>query len=77
MRDFLKFFDTIADNFPMHMEITYSKITDYSIYIYKKGCAEDGYDLKIVYVQSCDIELCFAMAQVQLKEWLSENNGGY
>ena len=43
----------------------------------KKGCGNDGEDLEIVNVQGGDIDLCFAEAQVALKTWLSENEGGY
>lgn len=84
MQDFLKFFDEKARNFPMHLEITYSKICDWCINIYKKGCTKDypnsekdGEDAVIVYVQDVDMELCFAKAHVALKEWLLEHNGGY
>lgn len=84
MQDFLKFFNEKRRGFPMHLEIYYSKIMDWCISIYKKGCANDypnsekeGADVVIVYVQDCDMELCFAKAHVQLKEWLLEHNGGY
>ena len=77
MNDFIRFFDEKVRNYPMHLEIYYSKITDWSIRIYKKGCADDGGDLKILYVQDGDVDLAFAKAQVQLKEWLLENVGGY
>lgn len=84
MNDFLKFFDDKAKDFPMHLEITYSKICDWNILIYKKGCAEDypearhdGEDVIIVDESDCDMELCFAKAHVGLKEWLLEFNGGY
>lgn len=84
MQDFLKFFDEKAQDFPMHLEITYSKICDWCISIYKKGCAEDypnskriGNDAIVVSVQDCDMELCFAKAHVALKEWLLEYNSGY
>lgn len=84
MQDFLKFFDDKAHDFPMHLEITYSKICDWCINIYKKGCAEDypnskkdGEDAVIAYVQDGDMELCFARAHVELKEWLLEHDGGY
>lgn len=36
MQDFLKFFDEKAHDFPMHLAITYSKICDWCINIYKK-----------------------------------------
>lgn len=77
MLEFLQFFDNKARSYPMHMEIYYSKIMDWRIYVYKKGCGKGGEDLEIVNVQSCDMELCFAKAQVELKKWLSEHEGGY
>ena len=84
MNDFLKFFDEKTQDFPMHLEITYSKICDWGIYIYKRGCANDypecrrdGDDAILVHENDTDMELCFAKAHVALKEWLIENNGGY
>lgn len=77
MTEFLKFFDKIVEDNPMHLEIGYNKATDWCIYIYKMGCGQNEKDLVIVNIQDCDMELCFAKAQVQLKEWLLENNGGY
>lgn len=77
MQEFLKFFDKKSRNYPMHVEIYYSKIMDWCIHVYKKGCGCSGEDLEVVNVQSCDMELCFAEAQVELKKWLSEHEGGY
>lgn len=77
MNEFIKFFDEKSHYYPMHLEIYYSKITDWNIRVYKKGCGENGSDLEILYVQHCDVELAFAKAQVELKEWLFENEGGY
>ena len=84
MNDFLKFFDEKTHDFPMHLEIGYSKICDWNIRIYKEGCASDypnaicdGEDVIIVYESDCDMELCFAKAHVALKQWLLEFNGGY
>ena len=77
MADFLRFFDDIVKRYPMHLEITYSKVTDWGIRIYRKGCADGGSDVEIVDVQDCDMELCFATAQVQLKNWLCDTEGGY
>ena len=39
MNEFLLFFDQKKRYFPMHLEISYSKITDYMILVYKQGCA--------------------------------------
>lgn len=84
MHDFMKFLEEKVMSFPMHVEISYNSTCDWSIYIYKKGCAEDypdseknGNDAVIVYVQDCDMELCYAKAHVALKEWLLQNEGGY
>lgn len=77
MDDFLRFFNEKVQNCPMHLKIYYSKIVDWCITIYKKGCGECSEDLIICHVQDCDMELCFAKAHVGLKEWLSRNEGGY
>lgn len=77
MHDFLRFFKEKVKSYPMHLEIYYSKITDWTINIYKKGCAEDGGNLHICYVQNPDVEYAFAEAHVKLKEWLLEHEGGY
>lgn len=77
MSDFLRFFDKKVESYPMHLEIYYSKTMDWCINIYKKGCGKNGEDLPICDAQDCDMELCFAKAHVALKEWLSENEGGY
>lgn len=77
MHDFLKFFDEKVHDYPMHLEISYSEICDYAIHIYKKGCADNGGDIEILYVQNCDIELVFAKAHVLLKERLLKEIGGY
>lgn len=77
MQDFLEFFDEMADGYPMHLEVYYSKMLDWCIRVYKKGCGDNGADLSIVEVQDCDMYLAFARAQVQLKEWLREYERGY
>ena len=68
----------------MHVEIGYNKVCDWNIVIVKRGCAtdypnseKDGNNAVVVNVQDGDMELCFAKAHVALKEWLSENEGGY
>ena len=84
MTDFLKFFDEKTRDFPMHMEIYYSKMMDWCITIVKKGCAQDypnahldGSDVVLVSEQDPDMELCFAKAHVALKNWLITFNAGY
>lgn len=76
MDDFLRFFDDVRSRAPLHIEIGYSSVTDWMIVIYQgRSYAES--QKEIVNVQSCDMELCFAMAQVALKEWLMKKYGGY
>jgi hypothetical protein len=84
MNDFLKFIEGLVTWFPVHVEITYSKRTDWQILVTKKGCASDypesphvDDDVILCCETSIDMELCFAQAQVAVKEWLSEYNGGY
>ncbi len=87
MSDFLRFVDELRHRFGMHVEIYYSGIMDWCITVYKKGCADDyptarhggenNADVIMVDVQDCDLELCFARAQVALKDWMMEFEGGY
>lgn len=84
MNDFLKFIDDLRRSFPVHLEIYYSKIMDWNITVYKKGCADeypqsphDGKDAIMCKVQNADMEYCFAKAHSDLKDWLNEYNGGY
>ena len=77
MDDFLKFFAEKVQTDPMHLEITYSKVTDWGVRVWRRGTTQDGDDEELVNVQDCDAELCFAVAQVQLKNWLLEHEGGY
>ena len=85
MDDFLRFFNEKKNYFPMRLSIFYSKNSDWNILVYKKGCIAEYPDSKrdeqgnviLAEVQDCDMELAFAKAHVQLKEWLSEFEGGY
>lgn len=82
MDDFLRFFREITKNYPLRLEIYYSKVMDWCISIYKKewnNISVDNYETEteIIAVQTCDMELAFALAQVKLKEWMLEHEGGY
>ena len=84
MNDFLEFIDALRHSFPIHLEIYYSKIMDWCITVYKKGCAadypdskHDGNDAVLCRVHDIDMTLCFAKAHVAVKEWLVEHDGGY
>ena len=84
MLEFLNFVDDLRRNFPIHIEIYYSKIMDWCIVIYKKGCAQDypgtlihdKDDALLCNVSDPDKELCFAKAHVAVKEWLLKYLGG-
>lgn len=84
MNEFLEFFNDKRRDFPMHLDISYSKVCDWEITIRKLGCAKDypdalciGNDVIICYEQDIDMELCFAKAHVALKQWLLEFEEGY
>lgn len=77
MEGFLRFFDHIVHRVPMHFELTYSKICDWQLHIWRKGVADDGGDVEVCYIQNCDLEYVFARGQVALKDFLLETEGGY
>lgn len=74
MDDFLRFFDGVSDKRSLRLEITYSSIVDWCITVQRYV---DNRWKNIVDVQHCDMEYAFAKAQVELKEWFLENEGGY
>lgn len=74
MPEFLRFIDELREYRKVWLEIAYSSVVDWCIIVHlivknEKKC--------VVSVQNCDMEYAFAKAQVELKEWLSENEGGY
>lgn len=76
MDDFLRFFEDIRTRVPMHIEIGYSSVVDWMIVIYRGRSYAESQE-EIVNVQNCDMEMCFALAQVAFKEWLMKEYGGY
>lgn len=75
MSDLMEVYDRHASRLGLRMELYHSSIIDWRITIEKRKSLTEG-DL-IVDVQHCDYQYVLAKAEVQLKEWLSENNGGY
>lgn len=75
MQEFLRFYDQVKKG-SWALEIYNSSIIDWRITI---GFVSTNtkYGETIIDVQDCDIEYVFAKAQVLLKDWLSENDGGY
>lgn len=77
--EFYKFFNEALNYGPMHLEVTYGKITDWRIIIYKWNCAEyypdeqrDGTDAIIASIQFCDGSVAFAMAHAALLRWMKK-----
>lgn len=77
MSDFLRFLADLQHRWKFHAEITYSHITDWVIYVYRKGYNDDGTDQTLCYVDSPDLEYACAKAYAELKEKLVEYDGGY
>jgi hypothetical protein len=71
MIDFLLFIENLVTRYPVHVEISYSKVCDWIVHIWKAGVDD------ICCIQDSDMELAFAKAHVALKEWLLEHEGGY
>ncbi|GAK41923.1 hypothetical protein TCA2_4415 [Paenibacillus sp. TCA20] len=77
MNDFLLFYNSISHNFSWTLDIYHSSIVGWIITIGYKP-AHEMHGQNVIHVQDdCDMQLCFAKAQIALKEWLCENNGGY
>jgi hypothetical protein len=77
MGDFLRFFNEVASPYDLLLQINCNNINEWEIQVFKK-IYEQGKDNKeICHVRERDRELCFAKAQVLLKQWLIENENGY
>ncbi|MFB5758990.1 hypothetical protein [Paenibacillus medicaginis] len=77
MEEFLRFYDSIKNHHRgWSLEIYYSSILDWNITV---GYSADHpwHGRHIIHVQDCDRDLAFAKAQVLLKEWLLDKEGGY
>lgn len=72
MTEFLKFFCKKSRVYPIQLKVYYEKGLGVCVSVYNA----EG-DKEILFVHGLDIGLVFAKAQVQLKEWLLENEGGY
>lgn len=75
MSEFIKFFNEVSsrkNHRHWRLEIYYSSVVDWNITITDRNT-----DKQIISVQNCDVDYVFAKAQVELKEWLLENEGGY
>lgn len=76
METFLRWFHEIRDTYGFCIEIYSSSIMDWCIKVgYKSTMPQHG--TVVILIQDCDVDLAFAKAQVKLKDWLMENEGGY
>ncbi|OMF70493.1 hypothetical protein [Paenibacillus glucanolyticus] len=71
MTELFELYDRHATRLGLKIEMYHSNIVDWRITI------ENPNGELIVNVQHCDYKYVLAKAEVGLKEWLSENNGGY
>lgn len=69
----LKCYDTWSCELNLGINIGHNNVSDLVIEITAKG----NRDKPIVLTQSCDFNLAMAKAEVEFKEWLIKNNGGY
>jgi len=77
MNELIKFFNEQVKHYPMHLSISYCKICDWRIHIFKKGANQDVSNIEIFDDSHCDAEYLAAKAQIALKDHLSEYCGGY
>lgn len=77
MVELLRFFDEKTRDYPLHLSISYCRICDWRIHIFKRGANPDGSDIEIFDDNHCDAEYLAAKAQIALKDHLSEYCGGY
>ena len=77
MNEFLRFFDEIIHRYPMHMVLSYSKTTDWLLHVWREGTDDNGKNEDVLWEQDCDLDYVLARAQVDLKDWLTRNMGGY
>ena len=67
----------IVKVYKFHIPIDYSPLSKWGVYVMRKGCAYDGSDLVIFDGEDSDLSLLLAKAEVAVKEYCSENLGGY
>lgn len=76
MEVFLKFYNEINFKNGFALNIYHSSIVDWSITVGYKA-SHPKKDEAIIVIRESDMELAFAKAQVELKQWLLENKDGY
>lgn len=76
MKEFLEVYGRHHLRLGFNLEIYHSSITDWCITVgYKLTNPKHGEE--IVKIQESDYEYALAKAQIALKDWLLENDGGY
>lgn len=60
-----------------HITMDYSPVCDWNLYVMRKGCAEDGINIIVFEGQNSDLSLLLAKAEISVKEYCTENLGGY
>ena len=67
----------IVKEHKFHITIDYSPTSDWVVYVMRKGCASDGSDLVIFDGEDSDLSLLLAKAEVAVKEYCTNELGGY
>lgn len=75
MKEFVRFYKK-KNRGDWTLDIYHSSIMDWCITVGYKTTNEKNGQI-IINIQDCDVDLAFAKAQVALKEWLLEHQGGY
>ena len=77
MDKFLEFIEDQCKNHGWNFGLYYSSIMDWCITVGHKATSPKANEPAIINVHSCDLQLVFAKAEVEIKKWLSENEDGY
>ena len=77
MNPFLELYERLYYMRGWNLEIYHSSIVEWNIRIgYKSACIKHG-EYVIQVEGAVDMDYAFAKAEVLLKDWLMENEGGY
>ena len=69
----IKVYESWSNELNLGINIGHNRVSDWIVEITAKG----DRDKPIVLTQSSDLSLAMAQAEVDFKNWMLENNGGY
>jgi len=77
MEKFLEFMEEQCYKNGWYFDLYYSSIMDWYVTVGYKATHPKHNEDPFIHIQSCDLRLAIAKAEVEMKEWLSDNQGGY